>query len=212
MIDQTSILGHLSLSHVGWIRPSWMAKELGTDFNELQAELARMVDAGLVSRRRRYRKAELEYCLQGREGHADRYAGWSPADGPFPGVFSAMPPGHRCLWTMRFIDRTGHPVIHPSAPPPEEMSLELARLELQDHAANNLGNAAAWLGRLAIEPVPFHVLAEARRYIVELRTVAAECIDPTGLVPPPGAAMLRNKSLRKLWRDGWEAWYHAGEE
>jgi len=203
------VLTHLS--KVGWVRPSALAKELDLEFNALQSELGKMADEGLLSRRRRFRKAEIEYALEGRQGVPDLYAGWLPSDGDFPGHFKSMPPGHRLLWSVRLVDECGHPVMHPSMPLAETMDLHMLRAELQDHAANGLPTALPMLGKLSIEPVPAGVMEEARSCVRTLRTVAPEYLDPTQLIPPPPASSLRFGARRSLKRDGWEEWYR-GEE
>ncbi len=64
-------------------------------------------------------------------------SGWQPEDGPYPGVFSKMPAGEKCLWSTLWIDDEGF--ISPQAIGPN--SPEAWKYELQDIAAR--GNLEA---------------------------------------------------------------------
>ncbi|MFM8320971.1 MAG: hypothetical protein ACKOC5_08670 [Chloroflexota bacterium] len=59
-------------------------------------------------------------------------SGWTPADGPFPGVFDARPAGHRCLWSCCWMTESA--TLRPSAWAPAS-DPDIMRYELADLAA-----------------------------------------------------------------------------
>lgn len=59
-----------------------------------------------------------------------RESGWTEKDGPYPGVFSKRPAGHRCLWSVRWFAEDGEIDPMRIAPAdPKALDYEAADLE-----------------------------------------------------------------------------------
>ena len=68
-------------------------------------------------------------------------SGWDETQGPYPGVFSKMPAGERCLWSTLWIDDIG--LVNPLNVGPNNP--EAWRYEMQDIAARGYTEAAQLL-------------------------------------------------------------------
>ena len=127
-------------------------------------------------------------------------SGWTPEDGPAPGIFESKPRGHKCLWSVKWGTRFGL-VLPGDLLRIEDASDIQLMFEAADVAARDSSANAARIGLTLTSnegPDLWKTIRLLRNFLAEERLTYPEFVSDT--IPPPRERLGRLK-VRPGWGD-----------